>query len=85
MASGSVVEYRGKRGTVFRIKFRDADGRQVMETIGRKADGWTRKRARGELRARLVAVEREAYRKPEPMTFGRFAHEWSTSTQARGA
>jgi hypothetical protein len=27
-----VVEYGGKRGRTFRVKYRDADGRQVMET-----------------------------------------------------
>ena len=32
MPSGAcVLEYRGKRGTVWRIKYRDADGRQVHE------------------------------------------------------
>jgi hypothetical protein len=37
MASGScVIEYAGKRGVVYRIKFTDADGRQVMETLGPK-------------------------------------------------
>ncbi len=40
--SGAVIEYNGKRGKVFRIKYRDASGRQVMETVGREADGVTR-------------------------------------------
>jgi hypothetical protein len=40
MPSGAaVVEYRGKRGRVWRIKYRDASGRQVMETVGRESDG----------------------------------------------
>src|SRR5436190_7309697 len=41
MASGCVIEYRGKRGRVFRIKYTDAIGRQVMETLGRGEEGWT--------------------------------------------
>jgi hypothetical protein len=50
----AVIEYHGKRGTVFRIKYRDAAGVQVMETIGSERDGWTRKKADAELRERLV-------------------------------
>jgi hypothetical protein len=39
MPSGScVVRYVGKRGTVWRIKYEDATGKQVMETVGRKAE-----------------------------------------------
>jgi hypothetical protein len=50
MPSGSgVIEYKGKRGTVWRIKYRDADGRQVMETVGAERDGVTRKQAASEL------------------------------------
>lgn len=58
MPSGSVIEYRGKRGRVFRIKYRDADGKQVQETIGAERDGVTRKQAASELRERQVRVER---------------------------
>jgi hypothetical protein len=46
MPSGAcVIPYYGKRGTVWRIKYRDADGRQVMETVGAERDGVTRKHA----------------------------------------
>jgi hypothetical protein len=35
MPSGAaVVRYSGKRGTVWRLKFVDASGCQVMETLG---------------------------------------------------
>jgi integrase len=64
------------RGAVWRVKYRDATGRQVMETLGPEREGWTRKKAQAELRARLVAVEREGLRRPEPLTFGKFAHGW---------
>jgi integrase len=65
MPSGaSIVEYKGARGVVFRAKFRDADGRQVQQTIGRAADGWNRQRAERELGKLLDKVDRERWRKP---------------------
>src|SRR6266545_75418 len=72
----AVVEYRGKRGTVWRIKYADADGKQVMETVGAERDGVTRRQAEGELRERLVRVERKAYRRPTPTTFALYAATW---------
>ena len=84
MPSGAgVIEYHGKRGKVFRIKYRDADGRQVMETVGRERDGFTRKRADAELRERLVRVERKQYRKPTPITFERASERWREEVGAR--
>jgi integrase len=77
MPSGAaVIKYEGARGITWKIKYRDADGRQVKETLGRAADGWTRRKAEAELRARLVAVERDGYRKPTPITFEDFARSW---------
>ena len=64
------------RGTVWRIKFADADGKQVMETVGKEADGVTRKVADAALRERLVRVERMGYRRPRPLTFGQYADDW---------
>jgi integrase len=72
----AVIEYHGKRGTVFRIKYRDAAGVQVMETIGSERDGWTRKKADAELRERLVRVERKGYRRPRRLTFAAYADTW---------
>lgn len=77
MPSGAaVIRYAGKRGVVWRIKYIDANGVQVKETLGREADGWSKKRARAELRARLVAVDREGYRRPDRITFETFATGW---------
>ena len=58
------------------MKYRDAEGRQVQETIGREADGVTRKQAEAELRERLVRVERKHYCRPRPLTFNQWAETW---------
>src|SRR3954452_17404155 len=80
-----VVVYEGKRGRVFRVKYRDASGRQVMETLGPESDGWTRRKAEAELRERLVRVERKGYRRPRPLTFGDYAEIWfEEGRQRRG-
>lgn len=76
MPSGSVIEYRGKRGVVWRIKYADATGKQVMETLGAERDDWTRKKAEAELRERLVKVERKGYRRPAPVLFRDYAARW---------
>lgn len=77
MPSGAcVIRYEGARGVVWRIKYRDADGVQVKETIGRESDGTTRKQAEAALRGRLVRVEQKGYRKPKPLTFGDYACGW---------
>lgn len=84
MPSGAgVVRYEGKRGVVWRIKYADATGTQVMETLGPERDGWTRKKAEGELRERLVRVERKAYRRPKPMTFGEYRETWFAEGRTR--
>lgn len=65
MPSGAaVIRYEGKRGAVWRAKFRDSDKRQVQKTLGREADGWNRQRAERELGKLLDKVERERWRKP---------------------
>ena len=77
MPSGAaVIKYEGARGVSWRVKYEDADGRQVMETIGRERDGVTRKQAEAELRERLVRVERKQYRRPAPVTFKQAAERW---------
>jgi integrase len=84
MPSGAcVVAYRGKRGTVWRIKYADADGRQVMETLGPERDGWTERKAQAELRERLVKVERRGWRRPTPLTFIEYADTWRVEAQKR--
>jgi integrase len=84
MPSGAgVIEYRGKRGKVFRVKYRDGSGKQVMETVGAERDGFTRKQAEAELRERLVRVERKDYRRPAPTTFAAYAETWFEGSQGR--
>lgn len=75
-ARGTVIRYRGARGVVWRIKYRDGDGRQVMETLGRETDGWDEDRARDTLEERLHAVRQRGYRPPKPVTFEAWADEW---------
>jgi len=54
---------------VWRNKYADADGKQVVETIGASRAGVTRKQAEAELRDRLVKVEKRRWRRPPPLTF----------------
>jgi len=68
----AVIVYEGKRGRVFRVKYADAGGRQVMETVGRETDGFTRREAEEILRERLVDVKREGLTVGRE-TFGAFA------------
>src|SRR6266508_3681043 len=72
---GRVWRYEGTRGVVWRIRYRDATGRRVLETLGREP-AWNRKRAEQELRRRLVDVERDGYRAPAKTTFAAFAERW---------
>lgn len=80
---GAVIRYTGPRGTVWRIKYADASGRQIMETLGPEAEGWTRRKAEAELRERLVRVERKAWRRPAPLTFAEYADVWFEEGQSR--
>ena len=76
MPSGAcVLRYQSARGVVWRVKYRDADDKQVMETLGREADGWTRRKAERALGAKLDAVER-GMRKPRRRTFADLADEF---------
>src|SRR2546429_9671895 len=67
---GSVILWKGKRGSVWRIKYTDATGRAVMETVGpakseARPDGFTRSDADAELRDRLTRVEKKRWEKPK--------------------
>ena len=86
MPSGAaVIRYEGARGVVWRVKYRDADGHQVQETLGREVEGWTKRKAEAELRARLTDVRREGRRKARAVTLASFAREWlDTYPAARG-
>ena len=72
----AVIPYEGKRGRVWRIKYADSTGKQVMETVGAERDGITRRVAEAELRERLVRVHRKGWRKPAPLTFRTYAEQW---------
>jgi integrase len=75
MPSGAcVLRYEGARGVVWRVKYHDGD-RQVMETLGRESDGWTRQKAERALGAKLDAVQR-GMRKPRRRTFGDLLDEF---------
>lgn len=84
MPSGAgVIRYEGKRGVVWRIKYADATGLQVMETLGPEREGWTRRKAEAELRERLVRVERKAYRRPKRLTFAEYGRTWLQEGERR--
>ncbi len=67
----SVIRYEGKRGVVWRIKYRDASGRQVVETLGPEPP-WNRRSAQRELTLKLADVAK-GYTKPERITFAEFS------------
>lgn len=81
MPSGAcVIRYEGKRGVVFRVQYRDADGRQVKETLGPERDKtgrlqWTQQKAERELGKRLAAVD-EGMRKPRRRKFETLCDEF---------
>lgn len=85
MPSGSaVIRYAGKRGTTWRIKYRDATGKQIVDTLGRSPE-WNRRKAKEALGNKLADVRREGYRKPDPLTFASFADAWLDEyPEARG-
>jgi integrase len=75
--NGEVLRYDGKRGTVWRIRYRDASGARVKETLGSERDGWSKQLAEERLQDRLSDVRRDGYRAPNRKeTFGRFAEAW---------
>jgi integrase len=71
----AVVRYRGRRGVVWRIKYRDAAGKQLMETLGPEPP-WNERKAMRELGKRLAAVD-DGYRKPERMNFTEFVRRYT--------
>jgi integrase len=73
---GQVVVYNGSRGRVFRIRYPDAAGVRVIETLGSEHDGWTRQRAEEALEERRVQVRKEGRRKLAPVTLATFARRW---------
>lgn len=72
---GRVWRYQGKHGTVWRIRYTDAAGKRVLETLGREPT-WNRQLAEKELRRRLVDVERDGYQRPQRLTFAAYTERW---------
>ncbi len=70
----SVIRYEGKRGVVWRIKYRDASGRQVVETLGPEP-AWNRRSAERQLILRLADVAK-GYTKPERIAFAEFSRRF---------
>jgi hypothetical protein len=72
-AEGQIIVFKGKRGTIFRARYRDAGGKRVCETLYGVT---THREAEKRLAEILVDVRREGRRKLEPVTFATFAREW---------
>jgi hypothetical protein len=43
----AVIRYPGVRGVVWRIKYRDASGKQIKETLAPESQGWKPQEGRG--------------------------------------
>jgi hypothetical protein len=78
MPSG-VIKYEGKRGVVWRVKYEDANGKQVQETLGKASDGWTKRKAEAALRARQTDVDRDGLTKLDSRLFSTFATDWNAT------
>ena len=73
--SGGVVRYEGARGVVWRIRYADADGRRICETVGAECDGVTARMAEDSLIAAMADVRRERKRAVQPTRFSDFAED----------
>jgi integrase len=79
---GHVIRYAGKRGVVWRVKYHDASGKQIVETLGPESEGWTEEEAEKALRDRLHRVEQKEWVRPRPLTFETFALQWLEDEEA---
>jgi integrase len=70
-----VIRYPGKKAVVWRIKYIDAGGRHIIETLGREPH-WNRSRAERELGKRLATVDEAGYVKPERLTFAAYSQRF---------
>jgi integrase len=82
-----VIERRGRRGTTFSIRYRDANGRLVKERLGTAAEGWTRAKAKTARDKRVSAVRDFGLRMPASSRFRDVIDAWletlPTSTKIR--
>lgn len=82
---GQVIRYDGRRGTVWRLRYADAAGRRVSETLGSERDGWNDRSARDALLDRLHRVRNERHVRSQPVTLDAFARGWlDTYPAAKG-
>ncbi len=88
--AGQVIEYDGKRGRTYSIRFH-AYGKRRSVTLGSEHNGWTRARAEDELGAVLRDVRRGVWQpsadppvveEPRDPTFHEFASEWMAARRA---
>src|SRR5207247_10763049 len=70
-----LIRYPGKKAVVWRIKYIDAAGRHIIETLGREPT-WNHSKAERELGKRLAAVEETNYVKPEKLTFAAYTRRY---------
>src|SRR5215218_9931928 len=92
-ATGQVIERKRGRDTTFALRFR-AYGTRHYETLGKRSEGLTRKRAEQELANVLADVRRGIWRPPEPdpepeppreePTFHQFASEYVDGRRGDG-
>ncbi len=68
-----VIRYEGARGVTWKVKYADADGRQVKETIGARGGRRHPQAGRGGASGAARRVERRGWRKPAPITFGEYS------------
>jgi integrase len=74
MSVGGVVEYKGKRGTTYRLRFRDAKGVRQGETLPL---GTSKREAHRLLAERVADVSRGVHRKKDDKTlFCTYAEAW---------
>ena len=62
-SAGQVLERRRKGGTIYALRFR-AYGERHYQTLGGETEGWTRSRARAELKRVMADVERGVWASP---------------------
>lgn len=84
MQKGSVIPYDGPRGRSWQIQYRDSEGRQVKKTIGREADGVSKKDAQAALAEMVSKVANKRWRKPDTRRFAEYADKWAERKQAQG-
>ena len=84
MQKGTLRPLKLKDGdTSWRVQYRDATGKQVLETLGRASDGWTKKKAQADLAERVSRVANKRWAKPKPVTFAEYADQWFERGLAR--